>query len=324
MHERMRWLMSITMAAGLTMGTVNAERAAGTRATRTAGVDQPANGVPVPLWPAGAPNAVGAEPVDVPTLTPYLPASPVSTGTSVIVFPGGGYANLAMDHEGEQVAEWFNSLGVTAFVVKYRLGPRYRHPSMLLDGQRAVRYVRLLAAELKLRADRIGIMGFSAGGHLASTVATHIGDEQPGAADPIDRVSARPDFLILGYPVISLDQPYAHKGSRERLLGPSPDEALVRDLSNENAVTARTPPTFLFHTDDDAGVPPENSVAFYLALKKAGVPAEMHIYQHGRHGVGLAPTDPVLSTWPARLADWLHVRELLPAAGASTAGESRR
>jgi acetyl esterase/lipase len=186
---------------------------------------------------------------------------------------------------------------------------------MLMDAQRAIRTVRSLAPALKLDAARIGIMGFSAGGHLASTAGTHLDDPTPAGVkrDAIDAVNARPDFLILGYPVITLTEAWVHKGSRTNLLGETPDPALVEKLSNDKAVTKDTPPTFLFHTDDDAGVPPENSVTFYLALKKAGVPAELHVYQHGKHGVGLAPTDPVLSTWPGRLADWMRVRELIPA-----------
>jgi acetyl esterase/lipase len=269
-------------------------------------------GEPVVLWPGGAPGAVGTEAIDVPTLTPYVPEKPASTGTGVIVCPGGGYANLAMDHEGRQVAEFLNGLGVTAFVLKYRLGPRYHHPSMLQDAQRAIRYVRAHAGENELRADRIGIMGFSAGGHLASTAGTHFDAGTPDAAEPLDRQSSRPDFLILGYPVVTFVEAWTHKGSRDRLLGDAPSPDQLAALSNEKWVTKETPPTFLFHTDADTGVPPENSVMFYLALRRAGVPAELHIYEQGKHGVGLAPKDPVLSTWPARLADWLKVRGLLP------------
>lgn len=246
------------------------------------------------LWPAGAPGAKGSEDSDKPALTSYL--APQPNGAAVIVCPGGGYGNLAMDHEGRQVAQWFNGIGVSAFVLKYRLGPRYNHPAPLDDAKQAIRLVRARAASIGLRDNRIGVMGFSAGGHLASTLATHFG---PGE---------RPDFAILAYPVISLSTEYTHRGSLRNLLGPYPDPKLVLSLSSERAVTAQTPPTFLFHTDNDAGVPPENSVLFYMALKSAGVPAELHIYAQGRHGVGLAPTDPVLSTWPARLKDWLKVR----------------
>jgi acetyl esterase/lipase len=253
-----------------------------------------------PLWPDIAPGAVGTEDRDKPTLTFHLAGSP--NGAAVLVCPGGGYVNLAMDHEGKQVAEWFNSFGVSAFVLKYRLGPRYRHPAPLEDARRAMRILRGRAAELKIDPARIGVMGFSAGGHLASTLSTHF---EPGE---------RPDFAILGYPVISFTTNYTHRGSLRSLLGDYPAPQLVLELSNERKVTAQTPPTFLFHTDTDTGVPPENSVLYYMALRAAGVPAEMHIYAQGRHGVGLAPTDPVLSSWPGRLKDWLGVRGIIPAA----------
>jgi len=263
------------------------------------------------LWPNGAPGAAGNEDADRPTLSVYLPAPETAVRTGVVVCPGGGYRNLAMDHEGKQIAQWLNSLGVAAFVVKYRLGPRYRHPAPLQDAQRAIRTVRLRAQEFGVAPDRIGIWGFSAGGHLASTAGTHFDAGNPEASEPLERVSSRPDFMILAYPVISFTTEYTHRGSRTNLLGEHPDPQLVELLSNEKQVTPQTPPTFLFHTTADTGVPPENSILFYLALRKAGVPAEMHIYERGKHGVGLAPTDPVLSTWAGRLADWLRTRGLL-------------
>jgi acetyl esterase/lipase len=266
---------------------------------------------PQPLWPKGAPGALGAADEDIPALTPYLVPAARATGTAVIVAPGGGYAHLSMDKEGEQIARWLNSIGVAAFVLKYRLGPRYHHPIELGDAQRAIRTVRSRAAELGLSPARIGMMGFSAGGHLTATVGTHFDAGDASAPDPIDRASSRPDFLVLCYPVITFEDPYAHRGSRQFLLGDNPDPKLVRDLSNELQVTADTPPAFLFHTTTDQTVPVENSVLFYMALRKAGVPAEMHIYERGPHGVGLAPTDEALSSWPARLADWLRVRGLL-------------
>jgi acetyl esterase/lipase len=199
---------------------------------------------------------------------------------------------------------------MAAFVLRYRLGPRYHHPVMLQDAQRGLRFVRSKAEDYGIAPDRIGIWGFSAGGHLASTAGTHFDAGDPAAADPIDRAACRPDFMILSYPVIMLDSPYTHQGSQKNLLGATPDPALLQYLSSEKQVTAQTPPTFLFHTSDDAGVPVENSVFFFLALRKAGVAAEMHLYQHGRHGVGLAQSDPVLATWTARLADWLKLRGL--------------
>jgi len=261
------------------------------------------------LWPDGAPGALGSEDADRPALTIYLPE--LRSGTAVVVCPGGGYQMLAVNHEGRQIAEWLNARGIAAFVLKYRIAPRYRHPAPLLDAQRAIRTVRSRSAEFQIRPDRIGIWGFSAGGHLASTAGTHFDGGDPGAADPIDRASSRPDFLILAYPVISLTTPYTHRGSLKNLLGPDPDPKLVESLSNDLRVTPQTPPAFLFHTTADSGVPPENSILFYLALRKAGVPAEMHIYERGPHGVGLAPKDPVLSTWAERLEGWLRVRGLL-------------
>ena len=268
--------------------------------------------VPKPelLWPDGAPGALGDADADKPSLTPYLVPEGRGTGSAIVVCPGGGYQHLALDHEGAQVAQWLNSIGVAAFVLQYRLGPRYHHPIELGDAQRAIRTVRAKAAAYRVLPDRVGIMGFSAGGHLASTAATHFDAGNAAAADLIDRVSSRPDFAVLVYPVISFTT-YTHRGSRDNLLGPDPDPKLVESLSNELQVTAATPPTFLFHTSTDTVVPAENSVLFYLALRKAGVPAEMHIYERGPHGVGLAPTDEALSTWPARLADWLRVRGLL-------------
>ena len=279
----------------------------------TAGLFAQAANPPKPelLWPDGAPGALGDADADKPTLTPYLVPEGRGTGSAIVVCSGGGYQHLALDHEGMQVARWFTSLGVAAFVLQYRLGPRYHHPIELGDAQHAIRIVRARAATYRVLPDRIGIMGFSAGGHLASTAATHFDAGNPDAADVIDRVSSRPDFAVLVYPVITLTDPYTHHGSRENLLGANPDPKLVESLSNELQVTASTPPTFLYHTTTDDVVPVENAVLFYLALRKAGVPAEMHIYAQGPHGVGLAPTDEALSTWPARLADWLRVRGLL-------------
>jgi acetyl esterase/lipase len=264
------------------------------------------------LWPEGAPGAAGQEDRDKPALTLYTLPAGRSTGTGVVVCPGGGYAGLATFHEGRQVAYWWNTQGVAAFVLKYRLGPRYHHPAPLEDAQRAIRYVRAHAAELGVAPDRIGIMGFSAGGHLASTAGTHFDAGNAASGDSIARMSSRPDFMILCYPVISFTTEYMHKGSMRNLLGENPDPKLVELLSNEKQVTADTPPTFLFHTSGDTGVPSENSVLFYMALHAKHVPAEMHIYEKGPHGVGLAPWEPVLSTWPDRLKTWMKVRGLMP------------
>jgi acetyl esterase/lipase len=262
------------------------------------------------LWPGDAPGAMGTGPADKPTLTLYLPPPDKANGTAVVVCPGGGYGGLAVDHEGRQPAEWLNKQGIAAFVLKYRVAP-YRHPAPLQDVQRALRTVRARAKEWNIDPHRLGIWGFSAGGHLASTAATHFDDGKPDADDPVERAGCRPDFAILCYPVITMVGPTTHMGSRNNLLGKDPDPALAESLSNDRQVTEHTPPTFLFHTDADRGVVPENSVLFYLALRKAHVPAELHIYEKGNHGVGLAPGDPVLSSWPDRLRDWLTGRGLL-------------
>jgi acetyl esterase/lipase len=264
------------------------------------------------LWAGDAPGAQGTEDRDRPTITVYLPyGRQAAAGAGVVLCPGGGYGALAANHEGRQVANFLNSHGVAAFVLKYRLGPRYHHPVELGDAQRAIRLVRSRAQEFNVDPERVGIMGFSAGGHLASTAGTHFDAGDAQAADAVDRLSSRPDFLILGYPVISFTTPYTHKGSLRNLLGDNADPKLVESLSNELQVTAQTPPTFLFHTNADTGVPPENSVLFYLALRKAKVPAEMHIFEKGPHGVGLGNTDPALSEWPILLAKWLRTRGLV-------------
>ena len=265
----------------------------------------------LPLWPDGAPGAKGNEPADKPTLTFYRPAADKATGAAVVVCPGGGYGGLALGHEGKDIAEWLNRHGVAAFVLVYRHAPRYRHPAPLQDAQRALRTVRARAKEWGLDPKRIGIWGFSAGGHLASTAATHFDAGKPDAKDPIERASCRPDYAILAYPVITMQGPHTHRGSRDNLLGRDPPAELLKSLSNETQVTRQTPPTFLFHTTADAVVVPENSVLFYLALRKAGVPAELHVYEKGPHGVGLAAKDPVLRSWPGRLADWLAARGVL-------------
>jgi acetyl esterase/lipase len=262
------------------------------------------------LWPDGAPGALGKEDTDQPSLTIYPATGIQKVPTAVVVCPGGGYSHLSFEKEGTNIAEWLNGYGISAFVLKYRLGPKYHHPIELGDAQRAIRYVRLHAAEYGYDPNRIGIWGFSAGGHLASSTGTHFDAGMPDARDSIDRQSSRPDFMILAYPVITFTEPYLHRGSRDFLLGIHPDPALIDLLSNEKHVTKDTPPTFLFHTSEDKTVPVENSVYFYLALQKAGVPAEMHIYEKGSHGVGLAQSDPILKSWPDHLADWLKVQGL--------------
>jgi acetyl esterase/lipase len=265
----------------------------------------------VRLWAKGAPGSPATKPKDEPEM--YMkPPTAQSNGTAIIILPGGGYGALAMTYEGLDVADWFGSFGVTAFVLKYRMhGTGHMHPIPMMDGQRAIRTVRARAAEWRIDPSRIGVLGFSAGGHLASTLGTHFDKGDPKAADPIDRVNSRPDFLVLCYPVISFNAETAHKGSIQNLLGPKPDPKLLENLSNEKQVTKETPPTFIFQTSEDKGVPAENAVAFYLALHKAKVPAEMHIFQNGPHGVGMAKAIPGTNEWPALLREWLKVRGLL-------------
>lgn len=270
---------------------------------------QPNQGRPeaIPLWPNGAPLAKGTMPADIPSIQLYKPAQHLATGAAIVVCPGGGYGALA-PHEGHDYALFLNGIGITVAVLKYRVAP-YQHPAPMLDASRAIRYLRSKADELKLDPNRIGIMGSSAGGHLTATLATHFDDGDKNASDPIERVSSRPDIAVLCYPVITLtNEAFVHKGSRKNLLGENPDPKLVELMSNEKQVTAKTPPTFIFHTMDDAGVLVENSLLFAEALRKHKVPYEMHIYEHGRHGVGLAPYDNALNTWPKLLENWLRLR----------------
>lgn len=255
--------------------------------------------IPLPLWPEG--TAFGPS-VAPPTLTRYDPPPGQANGASVVVCPGGGYTVHA-DHEGAPVADWLAALGITAFVLHYRLGPHSRHPAMLEDAARAVRTVRALDG---LDPTRVGILGFSAGGHLASTLATRFAAGDPDAADPVGRVSSRPDLAILLYPVITLHPPFGHAWSQTQLLGPDAPTDLIASLSSDTQVTPDTPPTFLMHTAEDDGVPPENSLLFALALSAARVPFELHVYERGAHGVGLGGDDPVLKTWPDRCAAWLR------------------
>jgi acetyl esterase/lipase len=264
------------------------------------------------LWPDGAPGARGDEVLDKPSLTLFLPEAGKANGTAVIICPGGSYFQLCSDYEGEEPAEWLRQRGVAAFVLRYRLASRYGHPAPMLDIQRAIRLVRYRAREWNIDPKKIGVWGFSAGGHLASTACTHFDSGNTDATDPIERVECRPDFAILCYSLITLSPPYTHLGCRNALLGTHPDEKLIDELSNEKHVTAQTPPTFLFHTDADISVVPENSILYYLALRQAKVPAELHIYGVGKHGAGLGHKNPALSSWTGRLEDWMKGRELLP------------
>jgi acetyl esterase/lipase len=261
-----------------------------------------------PLWPGGGPGALGNTDKDIPTLTVYLPASDQATGAAIVICPGGGYAGLAT-HEGEHYARWLNEHGIAGFVLKYRLGSAgYRHPIMLQDAARAVRLVRARAGEWQLQTNRIGIIGSSAGGHLASTLLTRFDSGNPDATDPIERQSSRPDLGILCYPVITMGE-FTHKGSKRNLLGEDPPPELVRELSNELHVTANTPPTFLWHTADDKAVPVENSLLFAKALRHAGAPLDLHVYQSGPHGLGLGSRvygEGERHPWAANCVFWLR------------------
>ncbi len=261
------------------------------------------------LWKDGAPNALGSEAKDVPKLLLYPAQGANRTKKAVVVCPGGGYGGLAMDHEGDQIGKWFQSIGISAFILDYRhRGKGYGHPNPLLDAQRAIRTVRANAKEWDIDPAKIGIMGFSAGGHLASTAGTHFDDGNAASADPIEKVGCRPDFMILCYPVIMFNSEYTHNGTQNNLLGADASKELVDFYSNEKMVSDRTPPTFIFQTDEDKPVPAENAVQFYLALRKHKVPAEMHIFEKGPHGVGLAANMPGNKVWPELCRIWLESR----------------
>lgn len=254
-----------------------------------------------PLWPGAAPGARGSGPKDTPTLTPFFPSPEKATGAAIIVCPGGGYAHLA-SHEGEGYARWLSDNGIAAFVLKYRLGSDgYRHPAMLQDAARAVRLVRANATEWRLDPKRVGIIGSSAGGHLAATLLTHFDAGDADAADAVERQSSRPDVGILCYAVITMGS-FTHQGSKSNLLGTNSPPALVEELSNELRVTKETPPCFLWHTFEDKTVPVENSLQFAGALRKAGVPFDLHIYQNGGHGMGLGSRE----NDPVKFHPWAH------------------
>lgn len=262
---------------------------------------------PILLWPSGAPGALGSAPTDQPIITPYLPPEGRANGTAVVIFPGGGYQNLSMVREGSDIANWLAGTGVTAFVVRYRLGPAYHHPAMLHDAQRAIRIVRARAAEWQLDPHRVGIIGFSAGGHLVSSAGTHFDAGAPASNDPIERQSSRPDFMMLLYPVITMrGDSTTHRGSRVNLLGATPSDSLVRFMSSETQVTRDTPPTFIAHATNDRTVPVENALMMYQALRNAGVQTEMHIFEYGGHGFSLAQGDPVLGRWTALCENWMR------------------
>lgn len=258
----------------------------------------------IPLWPDSTKGN--------PSLTPYFPDSITTSNAGVVICPGGGYMHLAVKKEGSDVAKWLNKLGVTAFVLKYRHGSQMDHPVPMKDALRALAMVRARAKEWKVDPNRIGILGFSAGGHLASTAGTHYHQGKPQSKDPYERVSCRPDFMILIYAVISMKKEVTHQGSRRSLLGEKPDPNLVKRLSNELQVTQLTPPAFLVHAMDDRAVKVENTLLFYQALKDAKVPVEMHIYQKGGHGFGLGVNGGAVTTWPLLCEQWMKEGKIIP------------
>lgn len=266
---------------------------------------------PIRLYEGDAPGALGQRPQDTPTLTPF-PADPAKrNGATMLIFPGGGYGSLA-EHEGTGYAEFFARHGITAYVLKYRLGSNgYRHPVMLQDAARALRMVRAFARRDGLDPARIGVIGSSAGGHLASTIVTHFDAGKPDAADPVERESSRPDLGILCYPVVSLLE-FAHAGSRRNLLGDNPPAELVRHLSNELQVTRDTPPCFVWHTVEDKSVPVENALLFASALRRAGVPFSLHIYEKGAHGLGFGREGRPAPPWADQLLYWFKERGFTP------------
>lgn len=266
----------------------------------------------IKLWPEGAPGALGTDAKDIPTITPYISAGAAPTGGSIVILPGGGYVNLTA-HEGEAFAQFFMSRGLTTFVLKYRLGrDGYRHPVELNDAARAIRWVRANAAKYNLDPSKIGIMGASAGGHLASTLITHFDAGDSAAVDPINKLSSRPDFGILCYPVVTMGES-THAGSKTALLGNNPTPEQVALLSNELQVTPQTPPTFIWHGANDRVVPIENSLQLALAFQKAKVPYELHVYENAPHGIGLgnrsAPYQ--LHPWTADMINWLKGKKIL-------------
>jgi len=300
------------LVCGMGFGQVTAPAAAPLPSTVSA-VSQGGAGKTMLLWPEGAPGALGDEDVDKPTLTVFLPVAPNPTKTGVVVAPGGSYTHLAMEKEGFAFARWLNERGVAAFVLQYRLGPRYHNPVELGDAQRAVRLVRARAAEFGVNPAKIGALGFSAGGHLVSTLETHFDAGDAHATDPIDRVSCRPDFAVLAYPVISMTADYSHGGSRDNLLGENASMDEWKAMSSEFNVRADTPPTFIFSSSTDDTVPPQNSVAFYSALLAAKVPAELHIFEKAPHGVGMDLADPSVGEWTALMLHWMRGNGFLPA-----------
>lgn len=283
----------------------------------------------IPIWPEGIPceNSLKMEVVEderigrriskvhEPAIEVYLPAESNRNGTGVVICPGGGYAILAWDWEGIEMAKWLNSLGISAFVLRYRL-PQWetnacKDKVALMDGKRAMRYVRSKAKEWKLDPKKIGIMGFSAGGHLASSVSTHFDMGDAKSENPIETVSDRPDFSILIYPVITMDTTYTHMRSRKNLLGASPTKKRASYYANEAQISTQTPPAILIHANDDKGVVPENSIKYYLGLREHGISAALHIFESGGHGFSFAEDKGTVAKWPELCEGWLNEMGLL-------------
>ncbi|WP_246112535.1 alpha/beta hydrolase [Allorhodopirellula solitaria] len=262
------------------------------------------------LWQDGIPGSDLVADGDVPELIIHQVTADEPTA-GVVILPGGGYGHHAIDHEGYAFAEWFASMGISSAICTYRMrgkgneGKGYGHPAPMMDAQRAIQTLRSRAEELNLDPNRIGVIGFSAGGHLASTVSTHFAEADSEASDLVARVSSRPDFCILCYPVIALGKPFTHRGSQINLVGKDADADLIESLSNETQVSEQTPPTFLFHTAADKAVPVQNSLAYYEACIEHGVDVEMHLFPEGRHGLGLAASTPGASQWPGLCRQWL-------------------
>ncbi len=308
-------LLAPLLAALLVAGGVPAARAVDAQA--------------IPLWPEGVPDAKpdgGVEyvkddrvyNVQVPTLTYFAPPAGKNAGTAIIYCPGGGYERLALSNEGGGYRAWFNGEGIHYFVLKYRL-KEYGHPAPLRDVLRAIRLVRSHAAEWGIKPDQIGLLGGSAGGHLAASAATLWDAPEGRTQSPLDQVSARPDFVGLMFPVITMEPPFTHRVSRQNLIGTSPNEEAVRHLSLNLQVRRDTPPTFIVHAQEDQSVPIENSLLYYKALRDAGVPVEMHLYEKGPHGFGLRKGLGPTSEWPKRFDEWLQAHHWLPPVEPDTA-----
>jgi acetyl esterase/lipase len=264
------------------------------------------------VYPGAVPGALGHTDADRPTIDVYLPAAN-PTHTAVLVIPGGGYSNVVADREGAAPAEWLAQRGVAAFVLHYRVAP-YRYPAPIADAERAMRLLRSQADNFGFSPDHLGAWGFSAGGHIASILATLFDNGISASTDPVEHASDRPDFVILAYPVISMKTDFGHADSRHHLLGPMPEPALVALLSAEDHVTPTSPPAFVFTTNDDDVVPSQNSMLYVAACQRSGVPVEFHIFEHGHHGVDLAEHLPPLHLWTLLLESWMRQNQWMATA----------